>query len=502
MKVLNRIFGWATSSRMKRLEYMMSSPADIQQEVFTYLIEKAVYTEWGKKYGYSSITSPEIFRERVPVSTYEDLFPFIDRIMKGEQNILWPEPINFFSKSSGTTNAKSKFIPVSEESLFDCHYQAGKDMLSLYSALYPETNLFKGKCLAIGGSYQKNFMNQDLVCGDVSAILMKNLPFWAQYMRTPSIEVALMEEWEAKIEKMAHSVIDEYVVSMAGVPTWTLVLLERILEITGKSSIAEVWPDLELFAHGAVAFGPYRDTFKKLINNPRMNYLEVYNASEGYFGLQDRNVEDEMLLLLDHGIYYEFIPSSEWGKDHPKAVGVGEVELGKNYAMLITTNAGLWRYQIGDTVRFTSLAPHRIKISGRTKQFINAFGEELIVENAEDAITKACKATEAQITNFTAGPIYLEQGKKGGHEWIIEFEKLPNDFDKFSKILDQRLQEINSDYEAKRYKDIALIRPKIHCAEQGLFYKWMAGRGKLGGQHKVPRLANSREYLDSILEMI
>ncbi|TXK46748.1 GH3 auxin-responsive promoter family protein [Pontibacter qinzhouensis] len=488
--------------RIHQIDLFRKYPHDVQEELFHNLISTAKDTEWGKKYGYKDIKTVKEYQERVPVSAYEDLFPYIERSMKGEQNILWPSEIEWFAKSSGTTNARSKFIPVSPEALEECHYKGGKDMLSIYVNLYPDTKLFSGKGLSIGGTHHPNELNSKTSCGDVSAVIMQNLPIWAEAMRTPPLKVALMDNWEEKIAKMVELTVQENVTSMSGVPTWTYVLLKRILETTGKQNILEVWPNLELFTHGAVAFGPYRQLFKEIIPTDKMNYLEVYNASEGFFGIQDQvGTEDEMLLMLDYGVYYEFIPMDQFEEEHPTVLTLDQVEPGKNYALVISTNAGLWRYKIGDTVRFTSIDPYRIKISGRTKHFINAFGEEVIVENAEVAVTKACDATGAIITNFTAAPVYMESGKRGGHEWIIEFEKQPNDLQKFTQVLDDSLREINSDYDAKRHKDIALVAPIIHAAPQGTFTNWLSKKGKLGGQNKVPRLSNTREYLEEILEV-
>ncbi|WP_345374096.1 GH3 auxin-responsive promoter family protein [Algivirga pacifica] len=499
---INSAVNWYFKRRMEDIEFFMRNPLEAQDRIFNQLLSSAQNTEWGKKYQYREIKDIYQYQQQVPVSAYEDLYPYIERMMKGEQNILWSSKITCFSKSSGTTNARSKFIPVSEEAFEETHYKTGKDMLSIFVTKYPDTKMFSGKSLAIGGTYQENEQFKDSYYGDVSGLIMKNLPFWAEYLRSPSKEVALMDEWEAKIERLAEATIKENITNLAGVPTWTLVLMERILEMTGKKDISEVWPNLEVFFHGAVAFGPYRESFKSLISNPKMRYVDVYNASEGYFGIQDTDRHDELLLMLDNGIYYEFIPMEEWDNEHPKTVTLADVEIGKNYAMLISTNAGLWRYKIGDTVRFTSTDPYRIKISGRTKHFINAFGEEVVIENAEMGITKACQMTGALVKNFTAAPIYLEAGKKGGHEWVIEFDKDPSDFDLFCKVLDQTIQEVNSDYEAKRWKDIALLPPVVHHAPSGTFYNWMKGRGKLGGQNKVPRLANHREYMDSLLELL
>jgi len=502
MAFINSILSWVMKKRIHEVELFMKYPNEVQNEIFEKLIKQATVTEYGQKFHFKSIANPETFTQRVPVVTYEDLFPYISRIMQGEQNVLWPSAIRWFAKSSGTTNAKSKFIPVSPEALDDCHFKGGKDLLSIYINNNPGSKLFDGKGLAIGGSQQINQMDPKLnsYYGDVSAVIMKNLPLWAQLVRTPSLEIALMDEWEEKIDRMAYATADENVTSISGVPTWTILLLQRLLEIKGKSVISEIWPNLELFVHGAVAFPPYKSLFQTLMGNSKMQYMETYNASEGFFGIQESSDSEDLLLMLDYGIYYEFIPFENLDQENPNTIGLDQVKLNKNYALVISTNAGLWRYKIGDTIRFTSLSPYRIRITGRTKHFINAFGEELVIENAETAITSACKATNAEITNFTAGPVYLSSKNKGGHEWVIEFAKDPNDISLFSSILDQTLKELNSDYESKRYKDMALQKPILHTVPEGTFYNWMKKRGKLGGQNKVPRLANGREYVEDILK--
>lgn len=502
MAIFNSILTWAMKKRIHQMELFLQFPADVQRELLLSLVNKSKNTEWGRKYGYKNITAISQFQEQVPISSYEELFPYIDRLMKGENNILWPTKIEWFSKSSGTTNDRSKFIPVSPEALEDCHYKAGKDMLSLYVNNFPAKAPFSGKSLVLGGTHQVNHLNPKTSYGDVSGVIIENLPWWAQIIRTPSLKIALLDTWEHKIEKMAEETVKQNVTSLAGVPTWTLVLLQRILEQTGKNNLLEIWPNLELFVHGAVSFDPYRTLFKELIPSDQMNYQEVYNASEGFFAIQDNPNRTDLLLMLDYGIFYEFIAMEDWHQDHPKTLTIGEVELNKNYAVIISTNAGLWRYKIGDTVRFTSKEPYRIKITGRTKHFINAFGEEVVIENAEDALTFAAKQTNALISNYTAAPIYFSQNNNGGHEWLIEFDTPPSDFNKFCELLDHRLREINSDYDAKRYQDIALSKPLVHLLEKGTFYKWMNKRGKLGGQNKVPRLANTREYVDDILEMM
>jgi hypothetical protein len=504
MGLINSILTWVMKKRIHQIELFMKYPHDVQDEIFKKLIQEAQQTQFGTQYGFSDIESYEQYCERVPIHTYEKMYPYIERLMRGEQNILWPSEIKWFSKSSGTTSHRSKFIPVSEEALAECHFKGGKDLISIYLNNFPDTKLFDGKGLAVGGSHQINEYDSSASSfyGDVSAVIMQNLPPWAQFIRTPSLETALMGNWEEKIEKMAKETAKESVTNIAGVPTWTVLLIQRIVELEKKNNILEVWPNLEVFFHGAVAFKPYRNLFESLIPKSNMRYWETYNASEGFFGIQDQPNSEELLLMLDYGIFYEFIPMEELDAERPKAIRLHQVELGKNYALIISTNAGLWRYNIGDTVRFTSLSPYRIKISGRTKHYINAFGEEVIIENAEAAITKACELTGAIIDNFTAAPVFLEKGKRGGHEWIIEFKVKPQHQDEFTKILDDTLRQLNSDYDAKRNHDLALVGPKVNSVPEGTFYNWMKKRGKLGGQNKVPRLFNSREYVDDILSMI
>jgi hypothetical protein len=503
--VINSFLTWIFKSRLGQIENFRKNPISVQEATFQELIEAGRQTEFGKEYGFEEIETPADFAAKVPVFDYETFKPYIEKTMAGQQNVIWNTEIEWFSKSSGTTGSRSKYIPISEESLEECHYKGGKDMLSLYISNYPETKLFTGKSLTIGGTLEKNPLNPEgtAKAGDVSAVIMQNLPLWAQIARTPSLETALMSEWESKIEKMAVETMDENVTSIAGVPTWTIVLLRKILELKKANNILEVWPNLEVFFHGAVAFGPYRNLFRELIPSDNMHYMETYNASEGFFGIQDQVNSDELLLLLDYGIFYEFIPMEEWEMENPKIVPLQDVEVGKNYAVVISTNGGLWRYKIGDTVKFTSTLPYRFRISGRTKHFINAFGEEVIVENAEAAVQFAAEQTGSTINNFTAAPVYFEGGtSNGAHEWIIEFLKAPASLEDFTRLLDQKLREINSDYDAKRYKDLALKMPIVHQGQQGLFESWLRKKGKLGGQHKVPRLSNSREFLDEILEMM
>jgi hypothetical protein len=418
-------------------------------------------------------------------------------MLKGEENVLWNTPVFWFAKSSGTTSDRSKFIPISDESLKDNHYRASKDVLSFYYAAHPDSDLLTGKALVIGGSHQINGVNGAVQYGDLSAVILQNSPFWSNWIRTPDLSIMLMDEWEEKIEALAQSTIHENVTSMAGVPTWLIVLLKRILEITGKETIKEVWPSLELYMHGGVSFVPYRQQFERLIGAP-INYLEMYNASEGFFAAQDEIGADGMLLMCDHGIFYEFIPADEFGKSYPQTLQLNEVELGKNYAPVITTNGGLWRYLIGDTVQFTSLKPFRIKVSGRIKHYINAFGEEVIIDNADQAIAVACERTGARVKDYTAAPVYFSEGENGAHEWLVAFDKTPESLETFTVALDSALKNINSDYEAKRYKDIALRLPLLRAVPANTFENWLQSKGKLGGQHKVPRLSNDRKFIDEI----
>lgn len=502
MAILNSLFTWIMKKRIHQIELFMKYPHDVQDEWFQSLISTAQATEWGRKYEYESILTPDIYKERVPIQDYNSLKPFIDRMIEGEQNILWPSEIKWFAKSSGTTSDRSKFIPVSEEALEDCHYQGGKDMLSVYCHNRPDTRILTGKSVVLGGSSQIISIDSDHYYGDLSSIIIRNLPFWAELRRTPGTEVSLNPNFEDKIEQAAQITIKENVTNLAGVPTWNVVLANRILEITGKDNLLEVWPNLEFYTHGGVSFKPYREKFKKLIPSEDMYYLENYNASEGYFALQDQSDSEDLLLMLDYGIYYEFLPMDRLQDEHPKTLSLHEVELGKNYALIISTNAGLWRYMIGDTVKFVTLNPYRIQITGRTKQYINTFGEEVIVDNADDALQKACEATGAIVRDYTAGPVYFGESEAGAHEWIIEFENQPADFQKFCEVLDGSLRQINSDYDAKRFKNMALRPPIIHNAPDGTFYRWMKSRGKLGGQNKVPRLANERTYLEDILKQM
>ncbi len=502
MTLVNSIFTWLMKKRIHQIELFIKYPIEVQQEWFRSLTADARETEWGRKFDYKSIHNYQTFQERVPIQTYESLHPYIERMIAGETNILWHSDIKWFAKSSGTTNNRSKFIPVSPESLEECHFKGGKDLITLYCHNNAQTKIFTGKSLVLGGSHQINQLHPDTFYGDLSAVIIKNLPIWAEFHRTPDLSIALMENYEEKIEKMAEATKNVNVTNIAGVPTWTILLARKILEITGEKNLLAIWPNLELYTHGGVSFNPYQEQFNNLIPSSTIHYIETYNASEGFFGIQDRNHANDLLLMLDYGIFYEFIPLEQIQQENPKAITLDDVEIGKNYALVISTNGGLWRYLIGDTIRFTSTNPYRIQITGRTKHFINAFGEELIIENAENALKIACKHTQANITDYTACPIYFDNKQGGGHEWVIEFEKEPNDMELFTYFLDETLKKINSDYEAKRFKDLALRKPIIHKAPPQTFYNWMKKRNKLGGQHKVPRLANDRSYVEEILKMI
>lgn len=498
MKLLSPAISRLARMRMWRIESWMLHPAEAQREVLQDLVTTAQYTQFGQYYDFARLFSVKEFKQTVPVYEYEDLKPYIERMMNGEENILWPTPVNWFAKSSGTTSDKSKFIPVSEESLKEGHYKAAKDVLTLYYQNFPASDLLTGKGLVIGGSHQVTSLNDEIHFGDLSAVLMQNAPFWSNWIRTPELSIALMSEWENKIEKMARSTIPENITSISGVPTWTIVLFRRILEITGKKNIGDVWPNLELYLHGGVSFVPYREQLHQLIGKP-INYLEMYNASEGFFAAQDQPDQEGMLLFTDHGIFYEFMPLEEYGKKYPETIGLQQVEVGRNYAPIISTNGGLWRYIVGDTIQFTSIQPYRIKVSGRLKHFINAFGEELIVDNSDSAIAYASNQTGAIVNEYTAAPIYYSDEGVGAHEWLIEFEKMPLKLNDFEYELDMALKRVNSDYEAKRHKDIALRKPIVHAVEKGTFHAWLQRKGKLGGQHKVPRLSNDRKILEEIL---
>ena len=501
MNLLSSSISRLARLRYWRIEQWLSNPIIVQREVLQDLVTHGQYTEFGRKYGFNDLFSIRKFKEAVPIQEYEDIKPYIERIMQGEENVLWNTPVSWFAKSSGTTSDKSKFIPITEESLEDGHFQSAKDVLTLYYNTNAESDLLTGKALVIGGSHQISQVNEEMQYGDLSAVLLQNTPMWANWIRTPELSIALMDEWEDKIEQLAQSTIEENVTSISGVPTWTLILIKRILEITGKETLKEVWPNLELYIHGGVSFTPYKEQFKKYIGEG-CTYLEMYNASEGFFAAQNNPDEDGMLLFLENGIFYEFMPIAEYGKPNPKTIGLNKVVLGENYALVISTNGGLWRYLVGDTIQFVSLDPYKIKVSGRLKQYINAFGEEVIADNADKAIAIASAKTGLLVNDYTAAPIYFGDHNQGAHEWLIEFDTKPDNVAAFAYELDCALKSLNSDYEAKRYKDIALSLPVVHALDKGVFNAWLKQKGKLGGQHKIPRLSNERIYMDEIKNLM
>jgi hypothetical protein len=498
MAFIPSIVKWLNTNRLNQIEHFKKYPVETQQEILFKILASAAETEWGKRYDYSSINTVRDYQSRLPVRSYEEYFPYIERLQKGETNLTWPGVIKLFAKSSGTTSAKSKFIPISSESLEGCHYRAAKDILAIYASNYPDTGIFSGKGLTLGGSKKISQFNHESLYGDLSALLIEKAPFWVELIRTPSQKIALIEDFEKKLDLITKSAVNENVTSFSGVPSWYLTLIKYVLNYTGKSSLLEVWPNLEVFFHGGISFTPYRDIYKKLIPGDQMHYMETYNASEGFFGIQDEPSKSDMLLMLDYGIFYEFIPANQQTFGTQQVYTLGEVETGINYAIIISTNGGLWRYMIGDTIVFTCLDPYRFRISGRTRHFINAFGEEVIVENADKALEIACRETGAIITEYTAGPVYMDESSRGTHEWIIEFEKMPDDTGKFTDLLDNTLKLINSDYEAKRFKDINLVKPIVRSVPPGTFMLWMKSKNKLGGQNKVPRLSNSREFIEEI----
>lgn len=494
-KLISKLF----DSRLKEIDLYTTQSEKIQDNVFHRLIREASNTEWGKKYGYESITNYEEYKNRVPIQTYDDLKPYVERLRAGENNLLWHSKIRWFAKSSGTTNDKSKFLPVSREALQDIHYRGGKDSAALYFRMNPESHFFSGKGLILGGSHSPNLNQKYTLVGDLSAILIQNVSPLINLIRVPSKKIALMSEWESKIEQIARNTVNINVTNLSGVPSWMLVVIKRILELKGKEHLEDVWPNLEVFFHGGVSFVPYREQYRQIITSDKMHYVETYNASEGFFGVQNDFSDPAMLLMIDYGIFYEFMPLDEMDKEYPKTFCLEEIELNKNYALIISTSCGLWRYMIGDTVQFTSKHPYKFVITGRTKHFINAFGEELIIDNAEKGLAKACKETGAQVSEYSAAPVFMDENAKCRHQWLIEFAKRPDSIEHFAEVLDKFLKEVNSDYEAKRYKDIALQPLEVIPARANLFHDWLKQKGKLGGQHKVPRLSNNRDYIEEML---
>ena len=500
LPIVNSVASWILKKRIHQIELFLKYPDEVQEELLFNLIRFAENTFVGKQFDFESIKSYQTFAERIPVSSYEDLEPLIEKTRKGEQNIFWSSNIKWFAKSSGTTNAKSKFIPVSNEALENCHYKATKDLLSLYLNNNEDSQMFTGKSLRLGGSKQLYEQNNTFF-GDLSAILIENMPMWAEFSSTPSNKTSLMNDWETKLSAIVNETRFENVTSFAGVPSWMLVLLNKLLEETESKNLLEIWPNVEVYFHGGVSFDPYREQYKKIIPSSNFQYYEIYNASEGFFAIQDLNNSHDLLLMLDYGIFYEFIPMDTYGKENQLVLRLSDVVLNTNYAIIITTNSGLWRYQIGDTVRFTSINPYRIRVTGRTKHHINVFGEELIIENTDNAIAKACQITQNEVIDYTVAPIFMVDKEKGGHEWMIEFRQKPNDMALFKKVLDETLQSLNSDYEAKRFNNMTLNPPVLNVARNNLFYDWLKDQDKLGGQHKIPRLSNHRHYLERLKEM-
>lgn len=498
--LINSVVSWFLKKRIHDMELFMKYPQELQNNLLLDLVRYAKDTEIGRKYGFHDIKSYCDFTNNVPVTSYSEIQHLIERSKLGERNIFWPSEIRWFAMSSGTTASRSKFIPVSEQSLEDCHYAASKDLLCMYLNNNPNSKLFTGKGLRLGGSKKLDKL-AGTSAGDLSSILIDNMPFWADYSSTPSHEVALLADWEQKMPAIVNETIKEKVTSLAGVPSWMLVLLNSVMDKTGAENILEVWPAMEVFFHGGVSFDPYMEQYKKLFPCGDMKYYESYNASEGFFAIQDSNDSKELLLMLDYGIFYEFIPMKTFETPDQVIIPLSDVQVGENYAVVITTNAGLWRYRIGDTVRFTSVSPYRIKVSGRTKHHINVFGEELIIENAEQALKKTMSEVPCSIKDYTVAPIFMNGREKGAHEWMIEFDHHPADCNAFATALDANLQLVNSDYEAKRYNNTTLTSPTIHSAKRDTFYNWLKLKNKLGGQHKIPRLSNSREYMDELLEM-
>ena len=501
MDILTRSLSLFFRHRLKEIDLFAKNAEQIQRTQLRELVSAARDTEWGKSFGYKNISSYESYARSVPLQNYDDMKPYIMRMINGERNILVPSGVSWYAQSSGTTNDRSKYIPVTKEILRRCHYQGGYDSVALYLRENPDSNFFRSKGLILGGSHSPSALNASARCGDLSAVLIQNLGSIVNYFRVPSKEIILMDDWESKIRAIVEHTCDKDVNSLSGVPSWMLVLIKEVLRETGRESLAEVWPNLEVFFHGGISFEPYRHQYKALIPSEKMHYVETYNASEGFFGIQSEQADGSLLLMLDYGTFYEFIPTSELGSDSPSVLPLEAVEVGRNYAIIISTLGGLWRYAIGDTVRFTSVEPYKFVISGRTKHYINAFGEELMVDNADKALSATCKDTGAIVKEYTAAPFFRLDKAGGCHQWIIEFDREPQSVsvEAFAEILDNNLRELNSDYDAKRYKDISLTRLEIIKSKPGVFYKWLEEKGKLGGQHKIPRLSNDRQYLEQLI---
>ena len=496
--LFNSIASWFLKKRIHQIELFLKYPVEVQQEVLMDLISIAKNTKIGYQYDFNSIKNYAEFKERVPIRSYEEIAEDINKSREGEDNLFWPTKIKWYAKSSGTTDSRSKFIPVSTEALENCHYKAGKDMLSLYINNNTNTQLFTGKSLRLGGS-QELHQNQQNYFGDLSSIIIDNMPLWAEINSTPSMRVSLMPDWDSKIKAILNESLSENVTSLVGVPTWMLVLLNQGLAKMDKSNIFDIWPNVEVYFHGGVSFRPYKNQYDQIFSSNPIHYYEIYNASEGFFAIQDQNDSDDLLLMLDYGIFYEFIPVNG---EKESIIQIQDVKLFVEYELVITTNGGLWRYRIGDVIRFTSLSPYRIQITGRTKHFINAFGEEVVVENTDRAIEEASVQTGVKIVDYTVAPIYISNSNsRGSHEWLIEFKDMPNNLDMFAKMLDQKLRELNSDYDAKRYKNITMSSPKISVAQSGLFDRWQRNSNRIGGQHKIQRLSNDRKFIENLLKI-
>ncbi|MDD2435979.1 MAG: GH3 auxin-responsive promoter family protein [Massilibacteroides sp.] len=500
MDILTKSLSLFFRNRLKEIDSFARKADEIQHKQLKRLLSAAKETEWGRRYDYKSILSYSEFKKRIPLQSYEDIKPFVNRMINGEKNILWPSSVRWYAKSSGTTNERSKFLPITHEILQDCHYQGGYDSVALYLRNNPQSRFFRGKGLILGGSHSPSPLNHEAHCGDLSAVLLQNLSPMINWIRVPSKKIILMDEWESKMKAIVENTYNKNVNNLSGVPSWMLVLIKAVLQKTGREYLTEVWPNIEVFFHGGISFEPYREQYRALIPTDRMHYVETYNASEGFFGIQSDLTDNSMLLMLDYGIFYEFISVNELEAPNPSVIPLEAVETGKNYAMVITTSGGLWRYLIGDTVRFTSVLPYKFVISGRTKHYINAFGEELMIDNADKALSRSCKETGAIVKEYTVAPLFFLERAKGRHQWFIEFEKKPTvPFSEFATLLDKHLKELNSDYDAKRYKEISLMDPEIIVAHPGVFYRWLKEKGKLGGQHKIPRLNNDRKHIEELL---
>ncbi|MBE9487769.1 MAG: GH3 auxin-responsive promoter family protein [Bacteroidetes bacterium] len=501
MSILNNIIELGFTYRLRAIENIRKNPIETQNKVFKKLMNSLSLTVYGNERNVKNNFTYSDFRKHIPIVTYEDIEPYIKKMRMGESNILWDKPVNWFAKSSGTTNNKSKYIPVTNQGLQKCHFMGGRDLIALTASLYPETNLFKGKALTLGGSHNiEQLSHGDIRCGDLSAVMINNTPSFYSLIRLPKKETALISDFNLKIESICEQCIDQNITTIAGVPSWNLVMLNKILEYTGKKDISEIWPNLEMFYHGGVAFTPYREEYKRIITSPNMKYTETYNASEGFFAIQDDPKDKSMLLMLDYGVFYEFIPVDTL-ENYDSAIPLEEVKKDVNYAMVISTINGLWRYLIGDTVKFTSTDPYKIIITGRTKLFMNAFGEEIIIDNAENAIDKACEVSNSSVFEYTSAPIFMHDKVKGRHQWVVEFRKEPEDINLFIDTLDDTLKKLNSDYEAKRTDDTTLLRPQVNVVPEGTFMKWLESKGKTGGQNKIPRLSNSRDYVEELLKL-